>query len=168
MMTQLLVSRIRETASVRPDGYVEDVLSHGEISVVGGVEILSISNEALDLLRHKYRDYPAPPPRVVSPEKTASKNSGDIPPSGPGTELKALLKKVGINPSPNCSCNARAKRMDEMEQKEPGWCESHIEEIVGWLREEATKRKLPFIDAAGRLLVRRAIANARRKSALTK
>lgn len=89
------------------------------------------------------------------------------PPPGPGTELKALLKKVGINASPNCSCNARARKMNEMEQKEPGWCEAHIDEIVGWLREEATKRKLPFIDAAGRLLVRRAIANARRKSNLT-
>jgi hypothetical protein len=45
--------------------------------------------------------------------------------------------------------------------------EKRIDEIVGWLREEATKRKLPFIDAAGRLLVRRAIANAKRKSTLT-
>lgn len=47
------------------------------------------------------------------------------------------------------------------------WCEAHIHEIVGWLREEAQARGLPFIDAAARMLVRRAIANARRKSALT-
>jgi len=142
-------------------------MSHGEVSVVHGVEILSIPNEALDLLRHKYRNYPAPPPLAKPPRDVVPDNVGDISDYGPGTELKSLLKKVGINASPNCSCNARARKMNEMEQKEPGWCEAHIDEIVGWLREEATKRKLPFIDAAGRLLVRRAIANARRKSNLT-
>jgi hypothetical protein len=88
------------------------------------------------------------------------------PTSGPGTELKRLLKKVGITASPTCSCNARAKRMDEEEAREPGWCEAHLDEIVGWLREEAAKRSLPFLDSAGRVLVRRAIKNAR-KAALT-
>ena len=44
------------------------------------------------------------------------------------------------------------------------WCEAHLDEIVGWLREEARARGLPFLDAAGRLLVRRAIANARRNA----
>jgi hypothetical protein len=82
-------------------------------------------------------------------------------PSGPGTELKKLLRKIGITATPNCSCNARARLMDEEEARSPGWCEAHLDEIVGWLREEATKRKLPFIDAAGRMLVRRAIKNAR-------
>jgi hypothetical protein len=55
--------------------------------------------------------------------------------------------------------------MDEEEAREPGWCEAHMDEIVGWLREEATKRGLPFIDAAGRLLVRRAISNSRKAEA---
>jgi hypothetical protein len=45
------------------------------------------------------------------------------------------------------------------------WCEDNIHQIVDWLREEATKRGLPFIDVAGRVLVRRAIANARRAEA---
>lgn len=49
-----------------------------------------------------------------------------------------------------------------MDERGVNWCEANIDEIVGWLREEATKRGLPFIDAAGRLLVRRAIRNARR------
>jgi hypothetical protein len=83
---------------------------------------------------------------------------------GPGTELKKLLSKVGITASANCSCNARAAQMNAWGADES---EKRIDEIVGWLREEATKRKLPFIDAAGRLLVRRAIANAKRKSTLT-
>jgi len=38
-------------------------------------------------------------------------------------------------------------------------------EIVGWLRTEAASRGLPFVDFAGKLLVSRAIANARRSAA---
>ena len=96
-----------------------------------------------------------PPRRAVS--------STPVPTSGPGTELKKLLSKIGITATPNCSCNARARRMDEEEARHPGGCEEHLEEIVGWLREEATKRGLPFMDMAGRMLVKRAIRNARRK-----
>jgi hypothetical protein len=84
------------------------------------------------------------------------------PDAGPGTELKKLLKLVGITATPNCSCNARAKRMDH---EGCDWCEAHLDEIVGWLREEASKRGLPFLDAAGRVLVRRAISNARKEAA---
>lgn len=86
-----------------------------------------------------------------------------VPTSGPGTELKALLKKVGIVASPGCSCNTRAKIMDENESKEPGWCEKNLETICDWLQEEATKRKLPFVRMAAKILVRQAIRNARKK-----
>jgi hypothetical protein len=78
---------------------------------------------------------------------------------GPGTELKNLLSRIGITATPNCSCNAKARIMDA---KGIEWCDSNIDTIVGWLRAEAEKRKLPFVDLAGRLLVKRAIANARR------
>lgn len=78
---------------------------------------------------------------------------------GPGAELKKLLSRVGITASPDCSCNARARLMDERGIE---WCEQNIDEIVGWLREEAAKRGLPFIDMAGRMLVKRAIKNARK------
>jgi hypothetical protein len=109
------------------------------------------------------RDHPAYPRAL---ESQAVAPSGALQPPapthGPGTELKKLLKKIGITATPNCSCNARARRMDEEEAKEPGWCEAHLDEIVGWLREEATKRGLPFVDMAGRVLVRRAIKNAKR------
>lgn len=85
------------------------------------------------------------------------------PSSGPGTELKALLKRVGIVASPGCSCNTRAKLMDANELKEPGWCEKNLETICDWLQEEAKKRKLPFLRMAGKILVRKAIRNARKK-----
>lgn len=76
-----------------------------------------------------------------------------------GSELKKLLSKIGINATPTCSCNKRARIMDDRGIE---WCENNIDVIVDWLREEATKRKLPFIDMAGRILVRRAIKNAKR------
>jgi hypothetical protein len=40
-----------------------------------------------------------------------------------------------------------------------------IEEVVAVMREEAAARGLPFLDVAGRLLVKRAIANARKAAA---
>jgi len=84
-----------------------------------------------------------------------------LPQRGPGQELKKLLAgwPFRIGAKPNCSCNARARTMDE---KGIAWCEANIDTIVGWLREEATKRRLPFVDIAGRLLVKRAIRNARK------
>ena len=84
---------------------------------------------------------------------------------GPGTELKRLLSRIGIKAEPGCKCNARAAEMDRMEKAFPGWCEANIDLIVGWLREEATKRNLLFVDAAGAMLVRRAIKNAKKSQA---
>lgn len=97
-----------------------------------------------------YRECRQPP---VVERKAASR--------GPGSELKKLLASFGITATPSCSCNAGAALMDELEARFPGWCEGHIDEIVGWMRKEAAARGLPFLDVVGRLLVRRAVRNAR-------
>lgn len=88
------------------------------------------------------------------PKATAASVSG-----GPGTELKKLLKRFGIVAKPSCSCNGRAQEMD---MYGCDWCEQNMARIVGWLREEAARRKLPFADFVGRTLVKVAIARARR------
>jgi hypothetical protein len=80
-------------------------------------------------------------------------------PSGPGTELKALLATIGIVASPTCKCNKMAKKMDEWGQESL----NHIEEIVDVMEETAKKRKLPFLRTAGRTLVRIACWKAKRK-----
>jgi hypothetical protein len=82
--------------------------------------------------------------------------------AGPGTELKKLLSgwPFYIVSSEGCSCGSYARQMDEWGCDE---CERRMEEIVTHLREEAKARGLPFIDVAVRLLVRRAIKNARKK-----
>ena len=82
--------------------------------------------------------------------------------AGPGTELKKLLSRVGIQATQGCSCNHRAAVMD---QWGPDVCEDRLEECVSWLSEEATKRRHPFVDAVGRLIIKRAISNARKKAA---
>jgi hypothetical protein len=85
------------------------------------------------------------------------------PASGPGTELSELLKRFGIEPTPTCQCRAKAAEMDAWG---PDECEKpeRIEEVVAVMRAEAEARGLPFLDVAGRMLVRRAIKNARRKA----
>lgn len=80
---------------------------------------------------------------------------------GPGTHLKALLAKFGIHPTPTCSCNKMAQQMNEWGAE---GCLTHIEEIVDVMGEEAHKRGLPFIRAAGRILVKKAIRNSRGNS----
>lgn len=79
---------------------------------------------------------------------------------GPGTELSKILSSIGINPKERgCSCKSRAKKMDK---EGIAWCEENIETIVTWLQEEAARRRLPFLRAAGKLLVKKAIRNSRR------
>ena len=57
-----------------------------------------------------------------------------------------------------------------MSQKMDQWgcdeCErpERIDEVVAVMRAEAEARGLPFLDAAGRMLVRRAISNARKSA----
>jgi len=82
--------------------------------------------------------------------------------TGPGTELKALLAKWGIVETGGCNCRAMARKMDT-------WgvdgCEEHMDEILDHMEAEATKRRLPipFRRSLTKLLVNRAIRNARKK-----
>lgn len=82
--------------------------------------------------------------------------------SGPGTELKKMFLSWGIKPSAGCKCNQRSLQMDSWG---PDECEQRMEEIIGWLRDEATARGLPFVETVARMFVRRAIAKARKQDA---
>lgn len=80
---------------------------------------------------------------------------------GPGSALSRLLSRFGIEATPTCACRAKAAEMDAWG---PDECErpERIEEVVAVMRAEAEARGLPFLDAVGRLLVKRAIRNARK------
>lgn len=77
---------------------------------------------------------------------------------GPGTILMSMLAMLGIRPVAGCQCKARARMMDV---NGGAWCLGHIAEIVGWLKEEAKRARLPFFAPAAELMVRRAIRKAR-------
>lgn len=88
-------------------------------------------------------------------------------PAGAGTQLKKLLSKLGIKVTANCTCNARARIMNEHGIE---WCEQNVANIIGWLKEEATRRRLPFLAFPTKILVERAIKIAKRvreKAAVT-
>jgi hypothetical protein len=87
-----------------------------------------------------------------------------VPDVGPGTEMKKLLKRVGIEATPDCSCNARANDMNVRGEE---WCLDNLEIIADWLEYEAKKRegvavKL-FSRTAAKLLVRTACKLSSRK-----
>jgi hypothetical protein len=50
----------------------------------------------------------------------------------------------------------------------PDGCEAHMTEILAGLREEAERRKMPFVEAVARLMVQRAIRVSRKKKAAAK
>jgi hypothetical protein len=85
------------------------------------------------------------------------------PAGGVGTQLTRLLQAwpFRIESSEGCACRTHALVMD---RQGVDWCEENVDAIVGWLRQQAEARGLPFLDIAGRMLVRRAIANARRNA----
>ena len=100
-------------------------------------------------------------PANATAEDLAGVGASIAPPpaAGPGTELKKLLAKIGIKSSPTCSCNKRAKTMDENGIE---WCEQNVETICDWLAEESAKRKLPFVRLAGKAIIHMAIRRAKK------
>lgn len=82
--------------------------------------------------------------------------------NGPGTELKKLLARFGVQSTATCQCNAHAIQMNLWG---PDECERRIDQILVWLREEASRKRMPFIESLARILVRRAISNARKRQA---
>ena len=80
--------------------------------------------------------------------------------AGVGTELKKLLSFFGIKATNKCSCNARAKIMNE---KGINWCKINKNTILSWLKEESEKRGIPFFKFAASRLLNLAIKRAEEK-----
>ena len=73
---------------------------------------------------------------------------------GPGSELSDILERLGMAQVEGCKCKGRARQMDKWGPEE---CLRRIDEIVGWLEEEAKNRKLPFFRWPAKTLVKVAI-----------
>jgi hypothetical protein len=133
-LVQILRVDLERVASHRPPGYLDYVLARAHPGTANR-DIVEFTPEVYAELRVKFAEAAG----------------------GPGTELKKLLGKIGITASPTCSCNARARQMDERGIQ---WCRDNLDEIAGWLAEEAKKRNLPFVRFAGKKLVQLAISRA--------
>jgi hypothetical protein len=124
-------------AKSRPDGYMEELLAAGELE--DGFVVLP--DETYDRFLKRF--------------------SGKTRPCGVGCQLKKTLSSIGIEPTDDCPCEARAAIMDAWG---PDVCLKSIATIVGWMREEAEIRGLLFNDIAAGQLVRLACWRARKNS----
>jgi hypothetical protein len=134
----------------RERGYTLDEVMPCVVAQSGDEWTIDVDHPAFP--RHPKPGFEPPLPAPVAPQH------------GPGTELSKILKRFGIEPTPTCSCRAKANEMDAWGCEECSRPE-RIEDVVAVMREEAKARGLPFVDMAARLLVRRAIANARKAEA---
>ena len=71
-----------------------------------------------------------PHPRISAHRRTGTLRVER--PAGPGSELKSILRTIGVKATMGCKCNQRAAEMD---RRGAAWCRAHLEEIVGWLAE---------------------------------
>lgn len=78
-----------------------------------------------------------------------------------GSELKRVLAFFRIFPEGGCQCDTTAAEMD---LRGPEWCRENIDRIVGVMREEAGKRRLPFVGPVARRLLLLAIWRAERRA----
>ena len=141
MTYRVRLAKLHALAPTKPPGWLEKGLALGTVDG----DWLVFDQAAARAL---YGDTLIQPNPIPSPPAPAD---------GPGTELKKLLRRFGIEATPNCKCNARAA---EMNRRGADWCRENIETIVGWLREEAHLRRLPFSETAARWMARRAIKAA--------
>lgn len=97
---------------------------------------------------------PVPPTLLAGVKKAPQQPAG-----GPGTELERLIswfkKKNG-----KCGCGNRIKKMNMWG---PDKCEENMEIILGWLEGSAKTNKIPFSKTLAKVLVKKAIRNARKQ-----
>lgn len=77
-----------------------------------------------------------------------------------GDHFAALLAKLGFADNGSCACKSRQQQMNRWGVE---GCKANMPVILGWMREEAKKRNLPFIEFAAQQLVKLAIRRAEKE-----
>jgi hypothetical protein len=77
--------------------------------------------------------------------------------TGPGTNLKRYLSWFASETT-DCACKDRVRVMNTWG---PDLCTQNIDIILDWLEQSASERKLPFVRFLARILVSKAISEAR-------
>ena len=141
MSRRISVESILKTSRLRPDGYVEEVLSYGAID---GEFVVFDEAVYLQLLK-KYRGYSG-----------AKKEPEPAWTPGPGSWLKRTLWFCRIVATHGCKCNKMAKKMNE---QGAWWClAAGRPEIIATMAAEAEKRKLHFAPWRGNALIFASVA----------
>lgn len=78
---------------------------------------------------------------------------------GPGTELQKLISWFYVPDDSKCKCNDRIAKMNKWG---PDGCEERMDTIVRWLKHSAATHNVPFQETVVRMLIKRAISNARK------
>jgi hypothetical protein len=73
---------------------------------------------------------------------------------GPGDALHAAIEGLGLRVERGCACRSK---IAEMNQRGADWCVANVDTIVGWLADEAKRRRLPFVRRFAAWFVRRAL-----------
>jgi hypothetical protein len=127
------------------------------IGLLHGADYDAAGDYSQAFIENKLRQYlgndPAATLRALFP-KTLEEN-----PNGAGTILTGMISALGIKSSSTCSCRRHALEMNE---KGNDWCDQNIDTIVSWLKDESSKRGLPFVETVGRMMVNRAISKSRK------
>jgi hypothetical protein len=76
----------------------------------------------------------------------------------PGTCLANMLRWIVPAYVSSGGCGSCPKRMEEMDANGVEWCAENVDTIVGWLKENSDKMRLPYNETAATILVRRAVA----------
>lgn len=79
-------------------------------------------------------------------------------PWGPGSILKEDLAAWGFKERENCNCGQYARMMD---LNGPQWCLDQMDKILGWMKQSAHQRKLPFSRLVGKKFVKDAVKKYR-------
>lgn len=149
-----------KTSDGRSWDFVDDIITIGDVSLMRRGELFS--DGIRGMLHRVAEDKPLghTEGRKRITRIAAGGKSRAWSPSGPGTQLKRRLARCGIVATKGCKCEPRS---EEMDRNGPDWCEANIDTIVEWMREEATNRRLPFVEFVARRIANKAIAKARKK-----
>lgn len=134
-MKVLHISDLKLIEKNKPEGYIADIVSNCVENIDN--EIFILEDEIYENLCKKYK-----------------KNEGV------GFELKKMFSSVGIKIEEESFIDKKFRDIDNLGIE---WCELNNKIILYWLELESRERKIPFVRIVGRLLLLKAIKNAKGK-----
>jgi len=126
------------------------------IPLLSGNDYDAAGDYTQTFIENKLKEYLGPDPAIKI--RSLFPKTLEEDPNGPGSILSGMFSVIGIKSTPTCSCR---KHAIEMNTKGNTWCENNIETIIGWLKEESIKRKIPFIESLAKMVVNKAIKKSK-------